>query len=769
MLLKLKNFKCWTEKEIEITLSNGIILISGKSGAGKSSLLQAIHFVLYGRGGTRIVKRGEKSCAVSLSLKNLEIKRTKRPNRLTLVKQGLTLEDDEAQAEIENEFGTDFETTSYIQQKALHSFLSMSPRDKLSFLERSCLQEFEKVKTRCSEGIKELRNSIDTVQHGINHTSKILSDLPVPEYVECKELSGKSLSTIDEYNRRIKIKIKNRKEYIDNEEETLSETQEKREEVEKALTRDAIHKKRIHELEEELHNLPHYRNEGETKVKEWEKIREQWREWEKQDKLKQHFKKEKERITRERERLLQENEEKTLSYEKEVKDIKLPENEEELREKVFIYNQWTRLLKRFSLNEEKSCQELLRSVEEKIQTYQKKLESYQHKKKVKWCPSCNVALTLNKTGNLLLFQTTEKHTDDVPSLLVLEKKISTAQRLLDTHMNLKNELSPFLEKSIDPQSREQLELFKKGKKEKERVESVLVDLSREKKRLLTPSPLLTELQSSLKEVEKPSYSVEEVEKQLLHFREKEMKRKELQEKVSRLRQKKNEIESLLSGYTKRDLCKCKDELEESKKRLENYKKELHTFEEKFNLSTKYREYTRQKQMYDKWSQNLVDLKQNEKSMNNRYKYFLKMKTLIMEAESRTISSYIDTLNINVEKYLFSFFPDNCITVKITPYKQTHQKQIRHQINIEIEYKGTESDLSYLSGGEYDRVQLALVLAMSDISSSPLLLLDESISSLDEETCARVLKGIKEGEGTKRLTLIIAHQFITGNFDYVINV
>ena len=49
MLLKLHNFKCWEKQEFNLQ-ETGIILISGKSGKGKTSILDAIYFVLFGKG-----------------------------------------------------------------------------------------------------------------------------------------------------------------------------------------------------------------------------------------------------------------------------------------------------------------------------------------------------------------------------------------------------------------------------------------------------------------------------------------------------------------------------------------------------------------------------------------------------------------------------------------------------------------------------------------------------------------------------------------------
>ena len=60
MKINIKNFKCWHEKSIEIK-DEGIILLSGKSGKGKSSILDAIYFCLFGNGQKVMVWKTETS------------------------------------------------------------------------------------------------------------------------------------------------------------------------------------------------------------------------------------------------------------------------------------------------------------------------------------------------------------------------------------------------------------------------------------------------------------------------------------------------------------------------------------------------------------------------------------------------------------------------------------------------------------------------------------------------------------------------------------
>ena len=84
----------------------------------------------------------------------------------------------------------------------------------------------------------------------------------------------------------------------------------------------------------------------------------------------------------------------------------------------------------------------------------------------------------------------------------------------------------------------------------------------------------------------------------------------------------------------------------------------------------------------------------------------------------------------------------------------------------MEYKGYPIELVNLSGGEISRLNLAFVLAMSEIFKSPILMLDECMSTLDPDNCINILNTIRE-EYKGKLVLMIHHQITEGLFDTVI--
>jgi ABC-type Mn2+/Zn2+ transport system ATPase subunit len=99
-------------------------------------------------------------------------------------------------------------------------------------------------------------------------------------------------------------------------------------------------------------------------------------------------------------------------------------------------------------------------------------------------------------------------------------------------------------------------------------------------------------------------------------------------------------------------------------------------------------------------------------------------------------------------------------------KESKNGKVKAELTVQLEYKDAVCDLTSLSGGEYDRCALALMLAVNEVSSSPFLILDESISSLDLTSSENVLDVLKDSEPTK-IVLLVSHQANTGMFDHIV--
>ena len=125
MKIQLYNFKCWEEKTIDFGKS-GIVLLSGKSGIGKTSILDAIIFAMFGI-GHKLVSIGKKSCKVIFEFNDTKIIRTKCPNRLVVNNK---YEDESGQQIINKIFTNNFYLSGYMKQNSYNSFILLSPLEK---------------------------------------------------------------------------------------------------------------------------------------------------------------------------------------------------------------------------------------------------------------------------------------------------------------------------------------------------------------------------------------------------------------------------------------------------------------------------------------------------------------------------------------------------------------------------------------------------------------------------------------------------------------
>ena len=173
MKLTLIDFKCYHNKTFDLG-SSGITLISGQSGKGKSSIVDAVFFALYGE-GKHLVRIGAKGCEVRLEIDNLKIIRKKKPNCLLVNDK---FHDLEGESVIKEHFHFMFEHTGYIKQNSVKSFIYMSPLDKLKFIEKFAFKNANivKCKKHIDDDIKQLLKQ-DIVLHTKNNTfENILKD-----------------------------------------------------------------------------------------------------------------------------------------------------------------------------------------------------------------------------------------------------------------------------------------------------------------------------------------------------------------------------------------------------------------------------------------------------------------------------------------------------------------------------------------------------------------------------------------------------------------
>jgi len=202
-----------------------------------------------------------------------------------------------------------------------------------------------------------------------------------------------------------------------------------------------------------------------------------------------------------------------------------------------------------------------------------------------------------------------------------------------------------------------------------------------------------------------------------------------------------------------DLVNSKSKIEKNIVDIINWKKTNDTFQKIKSLKD-----------------SLKDLKKEEIITRKKYKACLELKEKILEAQSKALINIVNSINKHAQIYLDLFFTNDPISVILKTFKYNKKNSSNDRkpsITVDILYKSMKCNLDSLSGGELSRVILAYSFSMSEIFNNPLIMLDESISTLDENLTLEILDAIKEN-ASHRLILIISHQVVSGIFDKIIN-
>ena len=140
----------------------------------------------------------------------------------------------------------------------------------------------------------------------------------------------------------------------------------------------------------------------------------------------------------------------------------------------------------------------------------------------------------------------------------------------------------------------------------------------------------------------------------------------------------------------------------------------------------------------------------------------------VETECRILQQVVDSINASIEGVCSTLF-DRDINITLNLFKTLKTtKNVKPVANFSISYQGGVFDnINQMSGGEGDRASLALTLALSRLSSCPILMLDESLASLDINMKEAAIRTIREN--TNNTVLIIMHDGIEGIFDNVLNI
>lgn len=186
MKLELENFRHHRSKTIELP-NQGVILLSGESGSGKSTILTAIEFVLYGK-VQKVNSFSTKGASVRFTYDGIALKhfsnedgehppfivifRKKDPVLLELTVGTKKFVGTEAQEIINRLFGTHdiFLASSYLKQGAKSELIDGSVRDKTSLVESfiSDKGDISKYKTKIDDEVTKTSSQMENCRGGVD-------------------------------------------------------------------------------------------------------------------------------------------------------------------------------------------------------------------------------------------------------------------------------------------------------------------------------------------------------------------------------------------------------------------------------------------------------------------------------------------------------------------------------------------------------------------------------------------------------------------------
>jgi DNA repair exonuclease SbcCD ATPase subunit len=143
-----------------------------------------------------------------------------------------------------------------------------------------------------------------------------------------------------------------------------------------------------------------------------------------------------------------------------------------------------------------------------------------------------------------------------------------------------------------------------------------------------------------------------------------------------------------------------------------------------------------------------------------------IKNHLEHAEVNAIKTVIKTINIFAKNYLDTMFEEP-ITVELSATTETQKGKTRYEPSVHIAYRGEQyASVHQLSGGEQDRVSLAFILAVNEMTHSKILMLDESLASLHTEQNSSIIEGLNN-IARHKMVLVVQHNGVDGVFDHLI--
>lgn len=816
--LTLINFRSFGKRVI--TFEKGkLTLISGESGSGKTTIMMGIMFAL-GEDYKDLVQHGKKSCKVILVMDGVKITRQKGPGRLIVEKDGKIYENREAEAVIHRTFPNI--KVGYVSQQSHKCFISLTPKAQLEYLEKIATDRdyVEIINENCRNLINERKIDLIKISQEEETLTTQLNDLGIEKPKNINYTTDITKEKIDEEK-------KNLQQTHDRYQQAQAENS-RRTKLETGLNKIGQIDKTIYEIEEKIKILTEQNFQWEKYSQALEKkknipkpalsqpdiekmttdimcITMLEKDVERYQELTRKLK----RVTTQLDKLklpdinaefsetlcyklktyekLLEQKRKNEKYSDDIKKLKdsIPQN-------VFSHDELDKIQqKRQLLNEKEYAHARL-----------DQLKNLKQKRTLVYlCPHCNEKIGLWKGELVRLGDNITCTGKNITP--ITEKEAENYERemaALDVKSSGLEYAKKDVENDIHVNIQKERQILLNNEKETEKIGLKIIKLTGKIRTLNTTN--FDELREEVGNVYTPELlaRLEEYKDKLDEINSLKNKKIYIQEQINNLEDKVEKYNSIPKPkYTQNQLRQMKKNLEaydylekqckdllcdEPKEDVNNYKRLLVSVTERNQKIKELEEIDitpeRMEELIKELDENRQKLEEMEanlktqeaceswrkvKKATNKRKILeishpraIRLQNLIKQAETKALENVIDQLNFYTQMFVSKFI-DNLVV--------EFSFKTNNKIDVQVIQNGHKTNITSLSGGEYARVSLAITLAMAELHDVELLMLDENISSLDQETATSVVESIRENfNGT---ILCIAHQTVRGMFDKVFEI
>lgn len=819
MKLTLKNFKCYHYQSFEFD-DDTLTLISGPSGQGKTTILQAIQFALYGSTSQKyLISHNKTTCEVVLEYKDFKIKRTKRPNILYVNWNNCVYEDKEAQVLLNKYFGV---------INSCVFFLDLSHFEKMDFLEKIVNADcnVKDLKLKIKNKVAELNKQLAVIDGQLSTATSMAGLIEKPEHMEEPVWVGKShevgkdellikktelLRLLDVMTAKQKKwnELTSQKSVVESEISLLRSGIESAAGVEqqvlnlesklKQMTKQSLLFQKEREkfliVKDALTELEKYKSITDETSAIISSQLEQLNESIKAQELKSQRVEYQQLLKQERD----DWEQKVDKYQKRCAQasgalcVPLDEPDKYLSGLKMQKLEYERAIEFASKHDLGRCNDEIAALKQSF------LKRYR-------CLVCQTTLTINldtfeqvesdespdsrdnpmqvEVNRLVQIKDKLKKLEKTKDRLVQDNCVIGARNLETIVTEIKN-VSSYIEASAQL---DQLKNFKPSKY-----------LLKMEKNLGGAEELLEGLDLDL-ELEKLLSLKKEHNKLTIKHGNVLQQLKIKKSILNKIETFKNAYDEVASGRLLDEIASVSELLRQRQMDLEKFKtkqrleKQLYKFNEQIKEITpsrgweitiselndqldqieeylnwwasfeKYAEFQARLTKYDTIQQELTALANEKKKLEHQYIKILLFKQKVVESEHESLQFMIDIINTHLSLFLQDFFSESTGDPIQIVLELLHEK--RPQIDTIINYKGNRVDYKSLSTGEYARVKLAFDLTFKEILGEQIVMLDECTANLDQDLSTKIFNKIKTTFPTKTI-LVVAHQVVMGTFDNVL--